>query len=52
MSRRIPNGMDIEDMPLGLAFELMDGVEAEGNMLVRSLEDVNFILNLKKVKEP
>ena len=43
MFRRIPNGMDIEDMPLGLMFELMDGAEAEGNMLVRSLEDVSFI---------
>ena len=56
MFRRIPNGMDIEDMPLGLMFELMDGAEAEGNMLVRSLEDVSFIfcnhpLYLKRVDE-
>ena len=43
MFRWIPNGMDIEDMPLGLMFELIDGADAEGNMLVRSLEDVNFI---------
>ncbi len=43
MFRRIPDGMSIEDMPIGLMFELMDGVEVEGNMLVRSLEDVNFI---------
>ncbi len=43
MFRRIPEGMGIEDMPLGLMFELMDGVEAKGNLLVRSLGDVNFI---------
>lgn len=41
--RQIPDGMSIEDMPIGLMFELVGGVEAEGNMLVRSLEDVNFI---------
>lgn len=43
MFRKIPNGMDIEDMSVGLMFDLMDGVEVEGNMLLRSLEDVNFI---------
>jgi hypothetical protein len=43
MFRGIPGGMGIEDMPLGLMFELMDGVEAKGNLLVRSLGDVNFI---------
>lgn len=43
MFRRIPDGMSIEDMPLGLLFELMDGVEAEGNMLVRNMADVNFL---------
>lgn len=56
MFRRISDRMSIEDMPLGLLVELMDGTEAEGNMLVRSLEDINFIfcnhpLYPKKVDE-
>ena len=33
----------MEDMPLGIILECMDGVEAEGNILVRNLTDVNFI---------
>jgi hypothetical protein len=56
MSRQIPDGMSIEDIPLGLIFELMDGVEPEGNMFVRDLEAVNFIfcnhpLDPKRVDE-
>ena len=43
MSGRIPDGMSREDMPLGLLFELVDGVEVAGNMLVRSPRNVNFI---------
>ena len=43
MFRRMPDGMGSEDLPRGLMFELMDGVEAEGNILIRSLGDINFI---------
>ena len=53
---RFTERTDFENMPLCLLCELLDGVEAEGNMLVRSLEDVNFIfcshpLNPKRVDE-
>ena len=53
---RFTERTDFENMPLWLLCELLDGVEAEGNMLVRSLEDVNFIfcshpLNPKRVDE-
>ena len=34
MFRRITEGMNFEDMPQELMFGLMDGAEAEGNMLV------------------
>lgn len=43
MFRRISDGMNGDDISFGFMFELMDGVEAEGNMFVRSLKDVNFI---------
>ena len=43
MIRRIPDGKNREDMPIGLLFELIDGVEAEGNILVSSLSDISFI---------
>ena len=54
--RRFTERTDFENMPLGLLCELLDGVEAEGNMLVRSPEDVSFIfcshpLNSKRVDE-
>jgi len=35
--------MKNEDMPMDLMFELIDGSEAEGNMLVRNRKDVSFI---------
>ena len=31
------------DMPIEVMFELIDKVEVEGNILVRNLEDINFI---------
>ena len=43
MIRRIPDDKDPEDMPVGLLFEPVDGVEVEGNILVSSLSDINFI---------
>ena len=43
MFRNISDGMNIEDIPLGLTFELIDGIEAEGNLLVRNLENINLI---------
>ena len=43
MCKDIPNGMKNEDMPMDLTFELIDGSEAEGNMLVRNRKDVSFI---------
>ena len=41
--RKIPEGKILEDMPLGLMFKQLDGVEAFGNILVSDLEDINFI---------
>ena len=43
MFRRTLDGIRIEDLPLGIMFELMDGVEPEGDFLVRDLENVNFL---------
>lgn len=43
MFRRLTEHFDFDKMPLGIMFELMDGVEAYGNILLRSLEDINFI---------
>ena len=43
MFRRLYDCEHPEDMPHGVLFELIDGIEAEGNILVRSLEDVSFI---------
>lgn len=43
MFSRIPDGMSIAELPIGLLFELIDGTEAEGNLLVRSPEDISFI---------
>lgn len=43
MFRRIPDGKLIEDMPVGLLFELLDKIEAAGNIMVRDLADINFI---------
>lgn len=43
MFRRIPDGKNTEDMSPGLLFEFIDGVPAEGNILVRDLENVNFL---------
>ena len=43
MFRRNPEGKNIEDMPVGLMFELIDNVEASGNILVSELQDLNFL---------
>lgn len=44
MSRRkMSEGKTLEDMPLGLMFKQLDGVEVFGNILVRDLENINFI---------
>lgn len=43
MIKRIPDGKSIEDMPVGLLFELLDGNDASGNILVRDLQDINFL---------
>ena len=37
MFRQILDETSMEDMPLGIILECMDGVEAEGNILVRNL---------------
>lgn len=39
----IAEGKSFEDMPLGLMFKQLDGVEAYGNILVKDLNDINFI---------
>ena len=41
--RRIAEGADLEDMSLGLMFELIDGTEVEGNILIKSMEAVSFL---------
>lgn len=43
MFRQITDRINDEDRPFGIMFELMDGVEAEGSILIRSLKDINFI---------
>ena len=43
MFRRIPDGRSFDDMPIGLMFELIDGVEVLGNILVREQQKVNFL---------
>lgn len=39
----IPEGKSFEDMPMGLMLKQLDGVEASGNILLRDLQDINFI---------
>lgn len=43
MFRRFKEYINFNEIPLGIMFEQMDGVEANGNILVRSLEDINFL---------
>lgn len=43
MIRKIPDGKSFKDIPVGLIFELLDGAEASGNIMVRDLKDLNFI---------
>ncbi len=43
MFRRIPESKLIEEMPMGLLFELLDKVEASGNILAKAMLDINFI---------
>lgn len=33
----------LEDASIGLYFELLDGIDAEGNILVRNVHDINFL---------
>ena len=41
--RKRPEGKTLEDMPLGLMFKQLDGMEVFGNILVSDLENINFI---------
>ena len=41
--RKMPEGKTLEDIPLGLMFKQLDGVEVFGNILVNDLENINFI---------
>lgn len=43
MIRRIPDGKSLAEMPLGLMFELVDRIEARGNILVKEQQKINFI---------
>ena len=43
MLHRISADVNLEDMSLGIMLEPLDGVEVEGNMLVRNLDDINFL---------
>ena len=40
---RISGNKSIEDMPVGLLFERIDGVEVSGNIMVRELQNINFL---------
>lgn len=39
----LPEGKSFEDIPFGLMFKQLDGVEILGNILVSDLKDINFI---------
>lgn len=41
--RKIPEGKNFEDMPLGLMLKQIDGVDPFGNILVKNLKEINFI---------
>ena len=43
MIRMMITDIPFEERPVGILFELLSGVEAQGNILVRDLTDVNFI---------
>ncbi len=43
MVSRIPSGKNLDELPLVLGFELIDGIEAEGNILVRDMKEVCFL---------
>ena len=48
----IAEGKSFEDMPLGLMFKQLDGVEAYGNILVKDLNDINlFFAIIRCIKE-
>lgn len=43
MFRKIPDERNMEDMPVGVLFELVDKVEALGNILVKEQQKINFL---------
>ena len=43
MIRRLILDIPLEEMPVGILFEALDGVDAEGQIIVDSLNDVNFL---------
>lgn len=56
MFQGILDSRNIDDMPIGIMFELLDEVEVSGNILVRDLQNINFLfcnhpLYQKKVDE-
>lgn len=43
MASRPLTGLRLEDLPLGIIMELIDGIDAEGNFLVRNPDALSFI---------
>lgn len=43
MPKRISDGKSVGDMQIGLFFEMSDGVEVSGKILVRNLGEINFL---------
>lgn len=43
MIGKIADGKSMEDMAVGLLFELLDGNDVSGNILVKNLQDINFL---------
>lgn len=41
--RKILADVDIENMPVGLLFDVVDGVEVHGNLLVGDISEISFL---------
>lgn len=43
LRRLVPSGVCLEDMPIGILFDRVDGVEAWGCILVEDITNINFL---------
>ncbi len=41
--RMISSSISYDELPIGVLFELLDGVEVSGNILVKDVTDINFL---------